>query len=91
MVEYDSPLNPPHMPPPLNAWPSRAPQVLLVLRVTVALLFFQHGAEKLFGFAGARAVAPENLLTMRGVGAQKCTPRAGVVDSVREKGVHEHD
>jgi putative oxidoreductase len=31
------------------------------------LLFFQHGAEKLFGFAGARAIAPENLLTMRGV------------------------
>jgi putative oxidoreductase len=62
------------MPPPLNAGPSDAPQFLFVLRVIVALLFFQHGAEKLFGFAGARAVAPDNLLTMRGV--------AGLLESI---------
>lgn len=55
------------MPRLLNAWSSYAPHVLLALRIMAALLFFQHGAEKLFGFAGARAVTPESLLTMRGV------------------------
>jgi putative oxidoreductase len=67
-VEYDRirpnlqlmPLSP-------NSWPLYAPYVLLALRIISALLFFQHGAEKLFGFAGARAVTPESLLTMRGI------------------------
>ena len=44
-----------------------APSYLLCLvRVTAGLLFWQHGLEKLFGFAGAQ---PEpNLLGLRGIG-----------------------
>jgi putative oxidoreductase len=57
----------PLMPVSLSFWSSYTPQILFALRIIAALLFFQHGAEKLFGFAGARAIAPENLLTMRGV------------------------
>ena len=42
------------------------PYALLLLRVVVGLLFWQHGLEKLFGFAGAR---PEpTLWGIRGVG-----------------------
>ena len=43
--------------------------VLFAIRIAAALLFFQHGAEKLFGFAGARPVAWENVLVQqRGIG-----------------------
>lgn len=42
------------------------PHALLLLRVVAGLLFWQHGLEKLFGFAGAR---PEQMLwSLRGVG-----------------------
>jgi putative oxidoreductase len=42
------------------------PHALFVVRVVAGLLFWQHGLEKLFGFAGAR---PETvLLSIRGVG-----------------------
>ena len=38
---------------------------LFVVRVAAGLLFWQHGLEKLFGFAGAR---PETaLLSIRGI------------------------
>jgi putative oxidoreductase len=40
------------------------PYLLLAVRIAVALLFFQHGAEKMFGFAGARQV--DSIFTLRG-------------------------
>jgi putative oxidoreductase len=33
-----------------NSWSRYAPQVLSILRIIVALLFFEHGSSKLFGF-----------------------------------------
>ena len=39
--------------------------VIFGMRVAAALLFFQHGAEKLWGFAGARPVP--DLLAQRGI------------------------
>jgi putative oxidoreductase len=43
-----------------------APRVIAVVRIVAGLLFWQHGLEKLFGFAGAR---PEpTLWAIRGVG-----------------------
>lgn len=42
-----------------------APYVIFGMRVAAALLFFQHGAEKLWGFAGARPVP--DLLAQRGI------------------------
>jgi len=48
------------------------PRALFVVRVVAGLLFWQHGLEKLFGFAGAR---PETaLLGMRGI--------AGILEAV---------
>jgi putative oxidoreductase len=45
---------------------SFAPYILCLVRVAAGLLFFQHGLEKLFGFAGAR---PEpTLWGIRGLG-----------------------
>lgn len=40
------------------------PYLLLAVRIAVALLFVQHGAEKMFGFAGARPV--DSIFTLRG-------------------------
>jgi putative oxidoreductase len=46
--------------------PKYTPYLLCLVRVTAGLLFWQHGLEKLFGFAGAR---PEpNLWGLRGIG-----------------------
>src|SRR6185503_1886691 len=48
------------------------PYALFVVRVVAGLLFWQHGLEKLFGFAGAR---PETaLLGIRGI--------AGILEAV---------
>ena len=59
-------------PRPVYAWRRWTPYVLCLVRVVAGLLFFQHGAEKLWGFAGAR---PEpTLLAIRGVG--------GILESV---------
>jgi len=33
-----------------NAWSSYSPYVLSIVRIVVALLFFEHGLSKLFGF-----------------------------------------
>src|SRR5215471_12858610 len=44
---------------------TEAPYVIFGMRVAAALLFFQHGAEKLFGFAGATRVP--DLWTQRGL------------------------
>jgi putative oxidoreductase len=46
-------------------WERHAPYVIFGMRVAAALLFFQHGAEKLFGFAGARPVP--DLFAQRGI------------------------
>lgn len=46
--------------------PGYAPYMLCLARVVAGLLFTQHGLEKLFGFAGARA--EETLWSIRGVG-----------------------
>ena len=43
----------------------QAPYMIFGMRLAAALLFFQHGAEKLFGFAGARPVS--DLFAQRGV------------------------
>jgi putative oxidoreductase len=42
-----------------------APRVIAAIRIAAALLFLQHGAQKLFGFTGARPVA--DLLAQRGI------------------------
>ncbi|HET9269078.1 MAG TPA: DoxX family protein, partial [Vicinamibacterales bacterium] len=48
------------------------PHALFVVRVVAGLLFWQHGLEKLFGFAGAR---PETaLMSIRGI--------AGILEGV---------
>lgn len=41
-----------------------SPYLLSVLRVAIGLLFFQHGAEKIWGFAGGRI--DHNFATMHG-------------------------
>jgi len=44
-----------------------SPRVLSVLRIVVALLMMQHGAQKLFGFpAGAQATPTPPLMSMMG-------------------------
>ena len=42
-----------------------SPHAIFAMRVAAALLFLQHGAEKLFGFAGATRVP--DLFTQRGL------------------------
>lgn len=49
----------------LNRWERYAPYVIFVVRIAAAVLFFQHGAQKLFGFTGSRPV--QDLLTQRGI------------------------
>jgi putative oxidoreductase len=44
--------------------PKWTPQLLSLLRMAFGLLFFQHGAEKLWGFAGGRVDL--NFATMHG-------------------------
>jgi putative oxidoreductase len=51
---------------------AHAAYAFLVVRVGAALLFFQHGAQKLFGFTGSRI--SEDLFTQRGF--------AGVLETV---------
>jgi len=53
-------------------WERHAPDVIFGMRVAAALLFFQHGAEKLFGFAGARPVP--DLFAQRGI--------AGILETI---------
>ena len=38
----------------MNSAPKWTPYLLSFVRIAVGLLFFQHGAEKLWGFAGGR-------------------------------------
>ena len=44
---------------------SSAKQLLSVVRIAVGLLFFQHGAEKIWGLAGGRI--DHNFVTMHGI------------------------
>jgi putative oxidoreductase len=44
------------------------PRLLSVLRIAVALLFIEHGSEKLFGFPPAAQHATESLTLLSGVG-----------------------
>jgi putative oxidoreductase len=53
-------------------WQRHAPDLIFGMRVAAALLFFQHGAEKLFGFAGARPVP--DLFAQRGI--------AGILETI---------
>lgn len=52
-------------------WTSRllpwSPQVLSILRIAVALLFMQHGTQKLLGFPGT---GPESLQLLSLIGVQ---------------------
>ena len=51
-----------------ESWSRHLPYVLLALRVVAAVLFFQHGAQKLWGFTGSSAVTVDELLTtQRGI------------------------
>ena len=53
-------------------WDRYAAYVIFVIRIVAAALFFQHGAQKLFGFTGAPVES--SVLTQRGV--------AGVLETV---------
>jgi putative oxidoreductase len=44
--------------------PQWAPNFLSLLRIAIGLLFFQHGAEKIWGFAGGRP--DHNFASMHG-------------------------
>jgi putative oxidoreductase len=48
-----------------DRWARYAPYVLFAIRIAAALLFFQHGAQKLFGFTGSRAT--DDFLSQRGI------------------------
>jgi putative oxidoreductase len=48
----------------LSRW---TPRVLSVMRIVVALLFMQHGAQKLFGFLALPGAATPPLLSLMGV------------------------
>ena len=52
----------------LNSFLSRwSPRILSVMRIVVALLFVQHGAQKLFGFSAPPGSATPPLLSLMGV------------------------
>lgn len=46
-------------------WERYAPHILFVIRIVAALLFFMHGAQKLWGFTGSPIEA--SYLTQRGI------------------------
>ena len=48
----------------LSRW---SPRILSVMRIVVALLFVQHGAQKLFGFLAPPGSATPPLLSLLGV------------------------
>lgn len=52
----------------LNSFLSRwSPRILSVMRIVVALLFVQHGAQKLFGFLAPPEAMTPPLLSLMGV------------------------
>ena len=48
----------------LSAW---APRALAVLRIVTALLFIEHGTQKLFGFPAGPNAGPVDLMSMMGL------------------------
>lgn len=51
---------------PYSKW---TPHLLSVLRIAVALLFIEHGSEKLFGFPPSQQAAPDSLTLLIWVAA----------------------
>lgn len=52
---------------PVSFWIKASPYLLSVLRIVAALLFMQHGAQKLFGFGGGEGVVLMSLMGLAGV------------------------
>ncbi len=52
---------------PASFWTKASPYLLSVLRIVAALLFMQHGAQKLFGFGGGEGVELMSLMGLAGV------------------------
>jgi putative oxidoreductase len=52
---------------PESFWTRAAPFLLSILRIVLAFLFMQHGAEKLFGFGGGHTVQLLSLAGLAGV------------------------
>jgi putative oxidoreductase len=50
-----------------SRWRGWAPRLLSVLRIVVAFLFMEHGAQKLFGFLGGFPGGPPRLLSESGI------------------------
>ncbi|MDB5363528.1 MAG: DoxX family protein [Rhodospirillales bacterium] len=48
---------------------ARSPQMLAVLRIVTALLFMEHGCQKLFGFPSTPAAGHPELLSLLGIAA----------------------
>ncbi|MEO6800858.1 MAG: DoxX family protein [Rhodanobacter sp.] len=52
---------------PVSFWSKASPFLLSILRIVLALLFMQHGAQKLFGFGGGHAAHLLSLMGLAGV------------------------
>ena len=52
---------------PGSLWAKASPTLLSVLRIVLAFLFMQHGAQKLFGFGGGHTV---QLLSLMGLAVE---------------------
>ena len=52
---------------PVSSWEGTAPYVMLVMRIVAALLFFAHGAQKVWGWGGGRATT--DYYSQRGLAA----------------------
>src|SRR5262245_48247342 len=50
-----------------NHWQRYGPYVIFAVRIVAALLFFQHGAQKVWGFTGSRPI--QDYYTQRGLAA----------------------
>jgi len=44
-----------------------SPRLLSIMRIVTAMLFMQHGAQKLFGFPGEQATPPIELFSLLGM------------------------
>ena len=51
----------------VSSYSTWAPRLLSVLRIAVALLFIEHGSEKLLGFPSAAQRATDSLMLLSGV------------------------
>ena len=48
----------------LDSW---SPRVLIIVRMVVALLFIEHGAQKVFGFPAGPGAGPYPFMTLPGI------------------------